>query len=137
MEEISLLEPGETAKRVLQVHFHHHLLPLKLVLWCNGKKHPVKLRPDIGYFIKPLPMDVEAFLNKEGQLPGMFEYKRRSDIIIIFPSYSPRVEAQTSLSLIFVLQVLKISTVGTKITLPTFGINISALSLKSIEMSIF
>lgn len=91
MEEISLLEPGETAKRVLQVHFHHHLLPLKLLLWCNGKKHPVKLRPDIGYFIKPLSMDVEAFLNKESELPGMFEYTRRSDTIFIFPSYSPRV----------------------------------------------
>lgn len=77
MEEITHLEPGETTKRVIQVQFHHHLLPLKLVLWCNEKKHPVKLRPDIGYFVKPLPLDIEAFLNKESQLPGMFEYIRR------------------------------------------------------------
>lgn len=77
MEEITTLEPGETIKRVIHVHFHHHLLPLKLILRCNGKKHPVKLRPDIGYFIKPLPMDLDVFSHKESQLPGMFEYTRR------------------------------------------------------------
>ncbi|XP_057475186.1 AP3-complex subunit beta-A-like isoform X1 [Actinidia eriantha] len=76
MEDINSLDAGQTIKRVLQVRFHHHLLPLKLVLWCNGKKHPVKLRPDIGYFVKPLPMNIEMFTSKESQLPGMFEYKR-------------------------------------------------------------
>lgn len=78
MEEIDKLNPGQTTDRVLQVRFEHHLLPLKLVLWCNGRKKQVKLRPDIGYFIKPLPMDIEAFLKKESQLPGMFENIRRS-----------------------------------------------------------
>lgn len=78
MEEITSLEPGDIMKRTLQVRFHHHLLPLKLTLWCSGKKYPVKLRPDIGYFVKPLPMEVELFTQKESQLPGMFEYVRRS-----------------------------------------------------------
>lgn len=77
MEEITNLEPGETTKRVVHVRFNHHLLPLKLVIWCNGKKHPVKLRPDIGYFVKPLKMDIDAFTSKEAQLPGMFECTRR------------------------------------------------------------
>ncbi|KAL8470498.1 hypothetical protein ACS0TY_033119 [Phlomoides rotata] len=77
MEEIRVLNPGQTTSRVLQVRFKHHLLPLKLVLWCDGRKQQVKLRPDIGYFIKPLPMDIEAFLKKESQLPGMFECIRR------------------------------------------------------------
>ncbi|KAL0349243.1 UNVERIFIED_CONTAM: AP3-complex subunit beta-A [Sesamum angustifolium] len=77
MEEISSLAPGQTTSRILHVRFEHHLLPLKLVLWCNGRKLPVKLRPDIGYFIKPLPMDIGAFSKKESQLPGMFEYIRR------------------------------------------------------------
>ncbi|XAR72008.1 hypothetical protein NMG60_11018496 [Bertholletia excelsa] len=76
MEEIDFLDAGQTTKRILQVRFHHHLLPLKLVLCCNGKKYPVKLRPDIGYFIKPLPMDMALFASKESQLPGMFEYIR-------------------------------------------------------------
>nr|KAJ0193543.1 hypothetical protein LSAT_V11C800395210 [Lactuca sativa] len=76
MEEITTLEPGQTTKRIIHVQFHHHLLPLKLNLWCNDKKHLVKLRPDIGYFIKPLPMDINVFLHKESQLPGMFEYSR-------------------------------------------------------------
>uniref|UniRef100_A0A2N9I9F5 AP-3 complex subunit beta n=1 Tax=Fagus sylvatica TaxID=28930 RepID=A0A2N9I9F5_FAGSY len=76
MEEITYLEPGQTAKRIIQVHFHHHLLPLKLALFCNGNNLPVKLRPDIGYFVKPLPMDIEAFTDKESRLPGMFEYVR-------------------------------------------------------------
>ncbi|XVF23909.1 hypothetical protein REPUB_Repub13aG0080300 [Reevesia pubescens] len=76
MEEIVSLQPGQTTRRILQVHFHHHLLPLKLSLFCDGKKLPVKLRPDIGYFVKPLPMDVEVFMDKESHLPGMFEYKR-------------------------------------------------------------
>ncbi|KAI3517364.1 hypothetical protein L1887_16578 [Cichorium endivia] len=77
MEEISTLEPGQTITSVIHVRFNHHLLPLKLVLLCNDKKHPVKLRPDIGYFVKPLPMDINVFSHKESQLPGMFEYTRR------------------------------------------------------------
>ncbi|KAF7831069.1 AP3-complex subunit beta-A [Senna tora] len=76
MEEISSLEPGQTEKRTLQVHFHHHLLPLKLALFCNGKKLPVKLRPDIGYFVKALPISIEDFRDKESRLRGMFEYVR-------------------------------------------------------------
>ncbi|XP_047330005.1 AP3-complex subunit beta-A isoform X2 [Impatiens glandulifera] len=76
MEEIDSLEVGQTIKRVIQVQFHHHLLPLKLVLWYNSQKQSVKLRPDIGYFVKPFPMDGKIFTNKESQLPGMFEYIR-------------------------------------------------------------
>ncbi|XP_020233939.1 AP3-complex subunit beta-A [Cajanus cajan] len=76
MEEIPSLEPGQTAKRTLLVRFHHHLLPLKLALFCNDKKFPVKLRPDIGYFVKPLPISIEDFRDKESRLPGMFEYVR-------------------------------------------------------------
>lgn len=81
MEEITSLEPGQTLKRILEVRFHHHLLPLKLALHCNGKKLPVKLRPDIGYFIKPLPMDMETFIEMESRLPGMFEYARRWSLV--------------------------------------------------------
>ncbi|XP_057978974.1 AP3-complex subunit beta-A-like [Malania oleifera] len=77
MEEITSLEAGQTTKKMLQVRFHHHLLPLKLALWCKGKKLPVKLWPDIGYFVRPLPMDVFAFADKESHLPGMFECMRR------------------------------------------------------------
>ncbi|KAL5710774.1 hypothetical protein ACHQM5_021299 [Ranunculus cassubicifolius] len=76
MEEIASLEPGQTAKRTLHIHFPHHLLPLKMVVCSNERKHPVKLRPDIGYFVKPLPIDIETFKTKESQLPGMFEYTR-------------------------------------------------------------
>ncbi|KAJ1399333.1 Clathrin/coatomer adaptor, adaptin-like, N-terminal [Sesbania bispinosa] len=76
MEDIPSLEPGQTAKRTLLARFHHHLLPLKLALFCNDRKFPVKLRPDIGYFVKPLPISVEAFRDKESRLPGMFEYVR-------------------------------------------------------------
>ncbi|GLT75421.1 hypothetical protein SLA2020_471500 [Shorea laevis] len=76
MEEIASLTPGQTTKRILQVRFRHHLLPLKLALICSGKKLPVKLRPDIGYFVKPLPMDIEVFTDEESCLPGMFEYTR-------------------------------------------------------------
>lgn len=76
MEEIASLTPGQATKRIIQVRFRHHLLPLKLALFFNSKKIPVKLRPDIGYFVKPLPMDVEAFTDKISHLPGMFEYTR-------------------------------------------------------------
>ncbi|XWS65982.1 hypothetical protein CRYUN_Cryun05aG0161000 [Craigia yunnanensis] len=76
MEEITSLEPGQTTRRILQVRFHHHLLPLKLALLCDDNKLPVKLQPDIGYFIRPLPMNVEVFTDKESHLPGMFEYTR-------------------------------------------------------------
>lgn len=77
MDEISSLDPGETVKRVLQVCFQHHLLPLKLAVLCNNKKHSIKLWPDIGYFMRPLTMNMEAFLHKESQLPGMFECMKR------------------------------------------------------------
>jgi AP-3 complex subunit beta len=53
-------------------------LPLKLSVLCNGKRHPAKLHPDIAYFVRPLPMDLNTFLCKENQLRGMFEYARRS-----------------------------------------------------------
>ncbi|KAE9615050.1 hypothetical protein Lal_00048219 [Lupinus albus] len=76
MEEISSLEPGQTANRTVLVRFHHHLLPLKLALFCNDKTFPVKLRPDIGYFVKPLSISTEAFRDKESRLCGMFEYVR-------------------------------------------------------------
>ncbi|KAK1299523.1 AP3-complex subunit beta-A [Acorus calamus] len=77
MEEIASLDPGQTEKKLLQVRFYHHLLPLKLAVCCNGKKFPIKLWPDIGYFIRPLSMNVESFTDKESQLLGMFEYMRR------------------------------------------------------------
>ncbi|XP_022139028.1 AP3-complex subunit beta-A isoform X1 [Momordica charantia] len=77
MENIDSLGPDQMINRILEVQFHHHLLPMKLNLYCNGRKHPVKLHPDIGYFVRPLPMDIEAFTAKESQLPGMFEYMRR------------------------------------------------------------
>lgn len=80
MEEIPYLEPGQSTKKIMEVHFHHHLLPIKLVLRCSGLKLPVKLWPDIGYFVKPLPMDDKEFFRKESQLRGMFEYNRRSVI---------------------------------------------------------
>nr|XP_025665348.1 AP3-complex subunit beta-A isoform X4 [Arachis hypogaea] len=76
MEDIPSLEPGQTENRTLLVRFHHHLLPLKLALFCNDTKFPVKLKPDIGYFVKPLPISIEAFRDKESHLPGMFEYIR-------------------------------------------------------------
>ncbi|XP_055829161.1 AP3-complex subunit beta-A isoform X2 [Solanum dulcamara] len=81
MEEIAKLERGQVMQRTLQVRFHHHLLPLKLLLWCNGNKYPVKLRPDIGYFMKPLSMEIDMFSIKESLLPGMFEYIRRCTFI--------------------------------------------------------
>ncbi|XP_020580714.1 AP3-complex subunit beta-A isoform X2 [Phalaenopsis equestris] len=73
IEEIIELNPGQTVKRNLQVQFHHHLLPLKLAVLCNGRRYAVKLWPDIGYFIKPLSMNVNMFLEKESELKGMFE----------------------------------------------------------------
>ncbi|WOH12388.1 hypothetical protein DCAR_0831891 [Daucus carota subsp. sativus] len=81
VEEIPCLEPGQSSKKIMEVHFHHHLLPIKLVLRCSGLKLPVKLWPDIGYFVKPLPMDDEEFFRKESQLRGMFEYNRRCTFI--------------------------------------------------------
>ncbi|KAJ1386814.1 AP3-complex subunit beta-A [Sesbania bispinosa] len=82
MEDIPSLEPGQTAKRTLLAHFHHHLLPLKLALFCNARKFPVKFRPDIGYFVKPLSIGIEAFRVKESRLLGMFDHVRRYDIVI-------------------------------------------------------
>ncbi|PON44747.1 AP-3 complex subunit beta [Parasponia andersonii] len=76
MEEITSLEPDQAMTRILQVRFHHHLLPLKLALYRNGKRHPVKLWPDIGYFIKAVPLDIDTFIDKESHLKGMFEYTR-------------------------------------------------------------
>ncbi|URE48097.1 AP3-complex subunit [Musa troglodytarum] len=76
-EEIASLDPGQRLKKVIQVHFHHHLLPFKLAVLCNGKKNLTKLWPDIGYFLRPLSMSMDAFIEKERQLPGMFECTKR------------------------------------------------------------
>ncbi|CAN8279442.1 unnamed protein product [Cochlearia groenlandica] len=77
MEEISSLEQNQSVKRQIQVRFHHHLLPMKLTLHYNEKKVPVKLRPDLGYLVKPFSMSTEEFLATVSRLPGMFEYSRR------------------------------------------------------------
>lgn len=77
MEEIETLEPGEKITKVLHIRFNHHLLPIKMSICCDGYKHPVKLWPDIGYFIRPLSMDLGSFTKLESQLPGMFENSRR------------------------------------------------------------
>lgn len=77
MDEISTLEPGQTIDKNVHIHFLHHLLPVKLFLRCNDKNFPVKLWPDIGYFVKPLPTNIEDFKDKESRLRGMFEYLRR------------------------------------------------------------
>lgn len=87
MEEITSLEPGQIVKRTIHVRFYHHLLPLKLALLRDGKRIPVKLRPDIGYFVKPLPMRIEDFSDKESRLRGMFEYIRR--LVYIFQFIDP------------------------------------------------
>ncbi|XP_020086845.1 AP3-complex subunit beta-A [Ananas comosus] len=76
-EVIATLDPHQIVKKVIQVHFHHHLLPLKMAVLCNGKRHSVKLWPDIAYFLHPLSMDMKSFIEKERHLPGMFEYSRR------------------------------------------------------------
>ncbi|KAK9122714.1 hypothetical protein Sjap_012316 [Stephania japonica] len=76
MEDIACLLPGETMRRIIQIRFHHHLLPVKLAICCNEKKLPVKLRPDIGYFVKPLNIDIDAFVSQESKLRGMFECVR-------------------------------------------------------------
>ncbi|KAG6535754.1 hypothetical protein ZIOFF_000781 [Zingiber officinale] len=76
-EEIASLDPGQRVKKLIEIRFPHHLLPLKLVVTCNGKKFSTKLWPDIGYFLKPLSMNTSAFIDHERQLPGMFEYSKR------------------------------------------------------------
>ncbi|RRT81057.1 hypothetical protein B296_00014874 [Ensete ventricosum] len=76
-EEIASLDPGQRLKEVIQVRFHHHLLPFKLAVLCNGKKYLTKLWPDIGYFLRPLSMSMNGFIEKERQLPGMFECTKR------------------------------------------------------------
>ncbi|KAL9249746.1 AP3-complex subunit beta-A-like protein [Drosera capensis] len=111
MKEIDLLEAGEKANRIIEVRFHHHLLPLKLALWCNNKKHSVKLRPDIGYFVKPLVMDVKEFLNKEAKLPGMFEYVRSCTFSDHVPElqkdeYSQRKDVLSYISQILAVKML-------------------------------
>ncbi|CAL9211715.1 unnamed protein product [Musa hybrid cultivar] len=77
IEEIASLDPSQRVKKVIQVRFHHHLLPFKLAVLCNGKKYLAKLWPDIGYFLRPLSMRLNAFIEKERQLPRMFEYSKR------------------------------------------------------------
>ncbi|PKA61916.1 AP3-complex subunit beta-A [Apostasia shenzhenica] len=81
IEGISSLDPGQKTERVLQVRFHHHLLPLKIAVLCNGTRHLTKLWPDIGYFIRPLFMNVDAFVEKEHQLRGMFECTKSCNFV--------------------------------------------------------
>ncbi|THU60580.1 hypothetical protein C4D60_Mb07t14280 [Musa balbisiana] len=81
IEEIASLDPSQRVKKVIQVRFHHHLLPFKLAVLCNGKKYLTKLWPDIGYFLRPLSMSLNAFIEKEQQLPRMFEYSKSGEIL--------------------------------------------------------
>lgn len=77
VEEIETLAPGQTTKKVLQVRLHHHLLPIKLAVFSNGRKYMTKLWPEMGYFLRPLFMNAEDFTDKQSQLRGMFECAKR------------------------------------------------------------
>ena len=82
MEEVASLDPGQTIKKVLQVRFPHHLLPIKLAIFCNAKKHATKLWPEIGYFMRPLSVNLESFADVESQLRGMFKYSKRLVLLL-------------------------------------------------------
>ena len=58
VEEIASLQPGRTTKQILQFHFHQ-----QLTIFCNKKTCPINLQSNIGYFIKPLSLVMDAFMD--------------------------------------------------------------------------
>ncbi|KAJ8636731.1 hypothetical protein MRB53_010998 [Persea americana] len=72
VEEIASLEPGQQQSKFFRFVFITTCYPaLKLAVFCHGKNYLVKLRPDIGYFIKPLSLVLDVFMDKELQLRGI------------------------------------------------------------------
>ena len=58
VEKIASLEPGQTTQQILQFHFHQ-----QLAIFSNKKRYRVKWRSKIGYFIKPLSLAMDVFMD--------------------------------------------------------------------------
>ena len=86
-EEIAYLEPGQTTKQNLQFCFHQ-----QLTVFCNGKRYPVKLWSDIGYFIKPLSLVMDAFMDN-GSYKECLNTLEEASHLLFFLHNSPTLSA--------------------------------------------
>jgi hypothetical protein len=77
LEEISNLNPGDTKEGDVHIDFKHQLTPAKLEIVCDGKVYPVKLTPEVGALVRPLPLSMDAFTSAEQSISGMHESSRR------------------------------------------------------------
>jgi hypothetical protein len=98
LEEISNLNPGDTKEGDVHIDFKHQLTPAKLEIVCDGKVYPVKLSPEVGALVRPLPLSMDAFTSAELSISGMHESSRRCssspDIsFLIFSQYKYRFSA--------------------------------------------
>lgn len=76
-EDILELAPGDTTGRDLQIDFRHQLRPMKLAIVVNEKTYPVKLAPEVGALLRPLPMTRAEFVTAQSRISGMHESSRR------------------------------------------------------------
>lgn len=76
-EEILELAPGDTTERDLQIDFRHQLRPIRLAIFVNEKTYPVKLAPEVGALLRPLPMTRPEFVTAQSRISGMHESSRR------------------------------------------------------------
>ncbi|KAL2622194.1 hypothetical protein R1flu_002399 [Riccia fluitans] len=78
--DVSELDPGSEAEGSLSVRFRHHSNPIKLSIDCNDKSYSVKLVPQIGALMKPVPMNPETFSSSQARITGMHESARRCSL---------------------------------------------------------
>ncbi|KAG6550527.1 hypothetical protein Mapa_007896 [Marchantia paleacea] len=83
---VSELDPGSKAEGKLVVQFRHHFNPIKLSIVCNGKTYLVKLVPEVGVLITPVPLSPEAYNSSQSRITGMHESSRRCMLKVRHPS---------------------------------------------------
>ncbi|XXG72719.1 hypothetical protein AAC387_Pa07g1754 [Persea americana] len=86
-EEIAYLEPGQTTKQNLQFRFRQ-----QLTVFCSVKRYPVKLQSDIGYFIKPLSLVMDAFMGN-GSYKECLNTLEETSHLLFFLHNSPTLSA--------------------------------------------
>lgn len=79
---VSDLEPGGKSEGWISVNLRGYLDPIKFSIQCNGKTYPVKLTPETGALIKPLPLSSEDFSASEARISGMHEAQRRYFVVV-------------------------------------------------------
>ncbi|KAL3691864.1 hypothetical protein R1sor_005515 [Riccia sorocarpa] len=130
--DISELDPKSKAEGNLVVHFRQHTNPIKFSIVCNDNSYSVKLVPQIGALMRPVPMRPETFSSSQARITGMHESARRCSMKV---RVQPQGDAKQDYLLLVARSIAqKVVTIADiSLVSATIGISDSFLSEQAIQ----